>query len=37
MENSRSCDICNIDVHRESYAKDLRPKCYLENLQKNIK
>ena len=29
--NSRRCDFCNIDVHRASYAKDLRSKKHLEN------
>ena len=31
MENSRRCDICNIDVHRASYVKHLRCKKHLEN------
>ena len=35
MENSRRCDICNIDVHRASYAKHLRSKKHLENLRQN--
>ena len=26
MENRRTCDICNVDVHRASYAKQLRGK-----------
>ena len=30
MENSRSFEICNIDVHRSSYAKQLRSKKRLE-------
>ena len=30
MENGRRCDICNIDVHRASYAKHLRSKRHLE-------
>ena len=29
--NSRKCEICNIDVHRASYAKHLRGKYHLEN------
>ena len=33
MENSRRCDICNIDVHRASYAKHLRSKKHLENIR----
>ena len=35
MENSRRCDICNIDVHRASYAKHLRIKRHLENIRQN--
>ena len=35
MENSRSCDICRIDVHRASYAKRLRSKKHLENEKQN--
>ena len=31
MENSRRCEICNIDDHRASYAKQLRKKKHLEN------
>ena len=34
MENSRTCDICNVDVHRASYAKHLRIK-HLENIKQN--
>ena len=26
MENSRSCEFCNFNVHRASYAKHLRSK-----------
>ena len=26
MENSRKIDICNVDVHRASYAKHLKNK-----------
>ena len=35
MENGRRCDICNIDVHRASYAKHLRSKKHLENIRQN--
>ena len=35
MENSRTCDICNVNVHRASFAKYLRSKKYLENVEKN--
>ena len=30
MENSRICDICNIDVHRAFYAQHLSCKKHLE-------
>ena len=33
--NGRKCDICNIDVHRASYAKHLRSKTHLENIKQN--
>ena len=35
MENSRRCDVCNINVHRASYAKHLRSKRHLENIRQN--
>ena len=35
MENSRTCDVCNANVHRASFAKHLRSKNNLENLEKN--
>ena len=35
MGNSRSCDICVIDVHRASYRKPLRSKKQLENEKHN--
>ena len=35
MENSRSCIICSIDVHRASYGKHLRNKKHLENEKQN--
>ena len=35
MENSRSCDICNIDIHEASYAKLLRSKEHLENIRQD--
>ena len=31
MENTLKCDICNVDVHRASYAKHLRNKKHTEN------
>ena len=35
MENSRTCEICNVNVHRASYVKHLRSKKHLENVEKN--
>ena len=35
MENSRRCDICNIDVHRASFSKHLKSKKHLENIRQN--
>ena len=35
MENRRTCDICNIDVHRASFVKHLRSKKHLENIEQN--
>ena len=33
--NSRKCDVCNVDVHRASYAKHLRSENHLENIKQN--
>ena len=33
--NSCKCDVCNVDVHRASYAKHLRSKNHLENIKRN--
>ena len=35
MENSRTCDVCNVNVHRASLAKHLRSKKHLENVEQN--
>ena len=35
MENSRTCEICNVNVHRESMQNSLRSKNHLENLKQN--
>ena len=35
MENSRTCDICNVNVHRFSFVKHLRSKKHLENILQN--
>ena len=31
MKNSRTCEICNVDVHRASFVKHLKRKKHLEN------
>ena len=33
--NSRKCEICNVDVHRASYAKHMRSKKQLDNIKQN--
>ena len=33
--NSRRCEICDIDVHRASYAKHLKSKKHIENIKQN--
>ena len=35
MENSRTCEICNVDVHRASMQKHIRSKKLLENIKQN--
>ena len=35
MEDSRRCDICNIDVDRATYAKVLRSQKHLENIKQD--
>ena len=35
MENSRTCEICNVNVHRASFAKHERSKKHLENKRQN--
>ena len=35
MENSRACEICNVNVHRASMQKHLRSKKHLENIERN--
>ena len=35
MENSRTCEICNVDVHRASMQKHFRSKKHLENINQN--
>ena len=35
MENSSTCDVCIVNVHRESNVKHLRSKKQMENLKQN--
>ena len=35
MENSRTCEICNVNVHRASFVKHLRSKKHLEKMIQN--
>ena len=33
MENSRTCEVCNVNVHRASFVNHLRSKKQLENIE----
>ena len=33
MENSRTCGICNVNVHRASYAKHMISEKHLQNIK----
>ena len=35
MENSRTCEVCNVNVHRASFEKHLSSKKHLENIEQN--
>ena len=35
MENSRTCEVCNVNIHRASMQKHLRSKKHLENINRN--
>ena len=35
MENSRTWEVCNVNVHRASFVKHLRSKKLLENIEQN--
>ena len=35
MENSQTCELCNVNVHRASFVKHLRSKKHLENMIQN--
>ena len=35
MENRRTCEVCNVNVHRATFVKHLRSKKHLENIEQN--
>ena len=35
MENSHTCEVCKVNVHRASFVKHLRSKKHLENIEQN--
>ena len=35
MEDSRTCEVCNVNVHRASFVKHLRSKNHLEKMIQN--
>ena len=35
MENNHTCNVCNVNIHRASFAKHLRSKKHLENVDQN--
>ena len=35
MENSRTCKVCNVNVHRGSFLEHLKVKNDLENIEQN--
>ena len=35
MGNGRTCEVCNVNVHRASFVKHLRSKKHLENMIQN--
>ena len=35
MENSRTCEVCNVNVRRASYVKHSRSKKHIENIKQN--
>ena len=35
MENSRTCEICNVNVHSASFVKHLRSRKHLENIEQS--
>ena len=35
MENSRTCEVCNVNVHRALFVKHLRSKKQLSKIEQN--
>ena len=35
MENSHTCEVCDVNVHRASFVKHLKSKKHLERLEQN--
>ena len=35
MENSRTCEVCTVNVHRASFVTHLKRKKHLENIEQN--
>ena len=35
MDNSRTCEVCDVNVHRASFVKPLRSKKHLEKTMQN--
>ena len=35
MESSRTCNVCNVNVHRAGFVKHLKSKKHLENKEQN--
>ena len=36
MNNRRSCDLCEIDIHRASYSRHLKSEKHIKNEEKNL-
>ena len=36
MEKTRTCEVCNVNVHRASFIKHLRSKKPLENIEQIV-
>ena len=35
MENSRTCEVCNVNIHGASFVKHLRSKKHIEKIEQN--